>query len=289
MRRNKQIQQNVEELQISLANKDKENKLYLGDNIDVLQELYSKNGEFVDMIFADPPYFLSNDGFTCQNGKMVKVNKGDWDKSKGAEENHKYNLAWLSACQKVLKKDGTIWISGTQHVIFDIGFALQQLGFKILNMITWEKPNPAPNLSCRHFTHSTELLIWAGKSEKSKHTFNYDLMREENGGKQMKSVWAFTAPKNSEKTFGKHPTQKPIDLLNRIIKASTNEGDIVLDPFLGSGTTAVSCILNNRKYIGIEKEKEYFELAKKRVEDVEIKVKNGLWKVKLRRKVRSVC
>lgn len=270
MQLNEQIQQKIEKLQILLDKKKEEEKLFLGDNIDILQELYDKNGEFVDMIFADPPYFLSNDGFTCQNGKMVKVNKGDWDKSKGAEENHKYNIAWLSACQKVLKKDGTIWISGTQHNIFDIGFALQQLGFKILNMITWEKPNPAPNLSCRYFTHSTELLIWAGKSEKSKHTFNYDLMREENGGKQMKSVWSFTAPKNNEKTFGKHPTQKPLDLLNRIIKASTSKGDIVLDPFLGSGTTAVSCILNNRKYIGIEKEKEYFELAKKRVEDVEI-------------------
>lgn len=277
MQLNEQIQQKVEKLQILLKNKDEENKLFLGDNIDILQNLFAKNGEFVDMIFADPPYFLSNDGFTCQNGKMVKVNKGEWDKSKGAEENHKYNLAWLSACQKVLKKDGTIWISGTQHVIFDIGFALQQLGFKILNMITWEKPNPAPNLSCRYFTHSTELLIWASKSEKSKHTFNYDLMREENGGKQMKSVWTFTAPKNSEKTFGKHPTQKPVDLLNRIIKASTNEGDMVLDPFLGSGTTAVSCILNNRKYIGIEKEKEYFELAKKRIEDAEKKMKNDLF------------
>ena len=277
MQLNEQISQKVEKLQILLDKKEEENKLFIGDNIDILQELYDKNGEFVDMIFADPPYFLSNDGFTCQNGKMVKVNKGEWDKSKGAEENHKYNLAWLSACQKVLKRDGTIWISGTQHVIFDIGFALQQLGFKILNMITWEKPNPAPNLSCRYFTHSTELLIWAGKSEKSKHTFNYNLMREENGGKQMKSVWSFTAPKNSEKTFGKHPTQKPVDLLNRIIKASTIEGDIVLDPFLGSGTTAVSCVLNNRKYIGIEKEKEYFELAKKRVEDVENKVKNGLF------------
>ena len=277
MQLNEQISQKVEKLQILLDKKEEENKLFIGDNIDILQELYDKNGEFVDMIFADPPYFLSNDGFTCQNGKMVKVNKGEWDKSKGAEENHKYNLAWLSACQKVLKRDGTIWISGTQHVIFDIGFALQQLGFKILNMITWEKPNPAPNLSCRYFTHSTELLIWAGKSEKSKHTFNYNLMREENGGKQMKSVWSFTAPKNSEKTFGKHPTQKPVDLLNRIIKASTIEGDIVLDPFLGSGTTAVSCVLNNRKYIGIEKEKEYFELAKKRIEDAENKVKNGLF------------
>lgn len=277
MQLNEQIQQKVEKLQILLDKKDEENKLFIGDNIDILQELYDKNGEFVDMIFADPPYFLSNDGFTCQNGRMVKVNKGEWDKSKGVEENHKYNLAWLSACQKVLKKDGTIWISGTQHNIFDIGFALQQLGFKILNMITWEKPNPAPNLSCRYFTHSTELLIWAGKNEKTKHTFNYDLMREENGGKQMKSVWTFTSPKNSEKTFGKHPTQKPIDLLNRIIKASTNEGDMVLDPFLGSGTTAVSCVLNNRKYIGIEKEKEYFELAKKRIEDAEIKLKNDLF------------
>ena len=275
MQLDEQISQKVETLQVLLEKKEESN-IYLGDNIDVLQELYEQNGEFVDMIFADPPYFLSNDGFTCQNGKMVKVNKGEWDKSMGAEENHKYNLAWISACKKVLKKDGTIWISGTQHNIFDIGFALQQLGFKILNMITWEKPNPAPNLSCRYFTHSTELLIWASKSEKSKHTFNYDLMREENGGKQMKSVWTFTSPKNSEKTFGKHPTQKPVDLLNRIIKASTNEGDVVLDPFLGSGTTAVSCILNNRKYIGIEKEKEYFELAKKRVEDAEIKVKNWL-------------
>ena len=277
MQLDEQMQQKVEKLQVLLDKQEHINELFLGDNIDILQKLYKQNGEFIDMIFADPPYFLSNDGFTCQNGKMVKVNKGDWDKSKGAEENHKYNLAWLLACKKVLKKDGTIWISGTQHVIFDIGFALQQLGFKILNMITWEKPNPAPNLSCRYFTHSTELIIWASKSEKSKHTFNYDLMREENGGKQMKSVWTFTAPKNSEKTFGKHPTQKPIDLLNRIIKASTNKGDIVLDPFLGSGTTAVSCVLNNRKYIGIEKEKEYFELAKKRVEDAEIKMKNDLF------------
>jgi len=267
MQLDEQMQQKVEKLQVLLDKQEHINELFLGDNIDILQKLYKQSGEFIDMIFADPPYFLSNDGFTCQNGKMVKVNKGDWDKSKGADENHKYNLAWLSACKKVLKKDGTIWISGTQHVIFDIGFALQQLGFKILNMITWEKPNPAPNLSCRYFTHSTELLIWASKSEKSKHTFNYDLMREENGGKQMKSVWSFTAPKNSEKTFGKHPTQKPIDLLNRIIKASTNQGDVVLDPFLGSGTTAVSCVLNNRKYIGIEKEKEYFELAKKRIKN----------------------
>ena len=276
MQLDEQISQKVETLQVLLEKKEESN-IYLGDNIDVLQELYEQNGEFVDMIFADPPYFLSNDGFTCQNGKMVKVNKGEWDKSMGAEENHKYNLAWISACKKVLKKDGTIWISGTQHNIFDIGFALQQLGFKILNMITWEKPNPAPNLSCRYFTHSTELLIWASKSEKSKHTFNYDLMREENGGKQMKSVWSFTAPKNSEKTFGKHPTQKPVDLLNRIIKASTNEGDVVLDPFLGSGTTAVSCVLTNRKYIGIEKEKEYFELAKKRVEDALNKRKDKLF------------
>ena len=276
MQLDEQISQKVETLQVLLEKKEESN-IYLGDNIDVLQELYEQNGEFVDMIFADPPYFLSNDGFTCQNGKMVKVNKGEWDKSMGAEENHKYNLAWISACKKVLKKDGTIWISGTQHNIFDIGFALQQLGFKILNMITWEKPNPAPNLSCRYFTHSTELLIWASKSEKSKHTFNYDLMREENGGKQMKSVWSFTAPKNSEKTFGKHPTQKPVDLLNRIIKASTNEGDVVLDPFLGSGTTAVSCVLTNRKYIGIEKEKEYFELTKKRVEDALNKRKDKLF------------
>lgn len=185
--------------------------LYHANCIEFMDILVSKypNGRF-DMIFADPPYFLSNGGITCHAGKMVKVDKGQWDKSNGPEMNHEFNTAWLSRCQKLLMPNGTLWVSGTQHVIHSIGYAMQQIGMKILNDITWEKPNPPPNLSCRYFTHSTETIIWAAKNEKSKHCFNYDKMREINNGKQMKSVWTLTAPNGSEKEFGKHPTQKPI-------------------------------------------------------------------------------
>jgi site-specific DNA-methyltransferase (adenine-specific) len=205
-----------------------------------------------DMIFADPPYFLSNGGITCHAGKMVKVDKGDWDKSRGAELNHEFNTEWLKRCQKVLKPNGTIWVTGTQHVIFSVGYAMQQLDFKLLNDIAWEKPNPPPNLSCRYFTHSTETVIWAAKNAKSKHYFNYPLMRQINAGKQMKTVWRFSAPGGGEKKFGKHPTQKPVALVQRCILASTKEGDCLLDPFLGSGTTAVAARGVQRKCVGIE-------------------------------------
>ncbi len=194
----------------------------------------------VDLIFADPPYFLSNGGITCHAGKMVTVDKGDWDKSHGPDANHEFNPAWLAACQRVLKPNGTIWVTGTAHVIHSVGFAMQQLGFKLLNDISWEKPNPPPNLSCRYFTHSTETIIWAAKNKKSRHTFNYKLMKETNRGKQMKTVWKIKPPETWEKKFGKHPTQKPVALLERILLASTNEGDLVLDPFLGGGTTLLA-------------------------------------------------
>ena len=218
-----------------------------------------------DCIFADPPYFLSNGGITCQGGKMVKVDKGDWDKSRGAEVNHEFNLEWLRRCQRVLKPNGTIWVSGTHHVIFSVGYAMQQLGFKVLNDIAWEKPNPPPNLSCRYFTHSTETVLWAAKNEKSKHVFNYDLMRKTNGGKQMKTVWKMTAPGGAEKTHGKHPTQKPLSLIQRCILASTNEGDLVLDPFLGAGTTAVAALQTKRQCVGIEADPAHIELSIRRV------------------------
>lgn len=210
-----------------------------------------------DMIFADPPYFLSNGGITCKNGKMVSVNKGDWDKSQGAELNHQFNLEWLKRCQSLLKKDGTIWVSGTHHIIHSIGFAMQQLDLKVLNEIAWEKPNPPPNLSCRYFTHSTETILWAAKNNKSKHIFNYNVMRSENGGKQMKTVWTFKPPAKKEKLHGKHPTQKPIDLLVRIIEASTNKGGLILDPFCGSATTGVAALRSGRKFVGIDSELSY--------------------------------
>lgn len=229
----------------------------------------------VDIIFADPPYFLSNGGITCQAGRMVSVDKGKWDKSPGVEQMHEWNKEWLSACQRCLTKDGTIWVSGTHHVIYSVGFAMQQLGFKLLNHITWEKPNPPPNLSCRYFTHATEEVIWAAKSEKSRHVFNYDLMKADNNDKQMKSVWELYSPTNGEKKYGKHPTQKPLSLLDRIIRASSNPGDIVMDPFMGSGTTAIAAMNNNRLAIGFEVETEYIELTKKRFSDFFERKKQG--------------
>lgn len=219
-----------------------------------------------DLIFADPPYFLSNGGMTCHAGRMVKVDKGRWDKSNGPELNHEFNTAWLSRCQQLLKPNGALWVSGTHHIIHSVGFAMQQLGMKLLNDITWEKPNPPPNLSCRYFTHSTETIIWATKNDRAKHRFNYDEMREMNAGKQMKSVWTFTAANGSEKEFGKHPTQKPVALLERIILSCTGEGDWILDPFAGSSTTGVAAIHLHRNYVGLELDPSYLELSTKRIE-----------------------
>ena len=239
-----------------------------GDSLAVMDRIIERHPDGVfDAIFADPPYFLSNGGMTCKSGRMVNVDKGAWDKSRGAIRNHDYNREWLSRCQRVLKPNGTIWVSGTQHVIYSVGFALQQLGFKLLNTITWEKPNPPPNLSCRYFTHSTETILWAAKSEVSKHTFNYAAMREANGGRQMKSVWRMKAPASAEKTHGRHPTQKPIELVERCLLASTNPGDLVLDPFLGSGTTGVAAVRHGRRFVGIEMSAAYIETARKRVMD----------------------
>lgn len=243
--------------------------IYCAETLAFLSRLAEENPEGIfDMIFADPPYFLSNDGITCHAGKMVSVNKGNWDRSSGAEEMHQFNLKWLALCQGLLKKNGTIWVSGTAHAIHSVGFAMQSLGYKLLNDITWEKPNPPPNLSCRYFTHSTETLIWAAKDSKAKHKFNYQEMREANGGKQMKSVWKLTAPAKEEKALGKHPTQKPLKLLERCIIAASDEGDLILDPFMGSGTTALAALINNRNFVGIDLDPQYCELAKKRIENL---------------------
>jgi site-specific DNA-methyltransferase (adenine-specific) len=242
--------------------------LVQGNSLEVLDRLIERfpNGCF-DCIFADPPYFLSNGGITCHAGKMVKVDKGEWDKSRGAEVNHEFNTEWLKRCQKVLKPNGTIWVSGTSHVIFSVGYAMQQLGMKILNDIAWEKPNPPPNLSCRYFTHATETILWAARSDKSKHVFNYKLMREHAGGKQMKSVWRFIpAPGKEEKKFGKHPTQKPVALVERCLLAATHPDDFVLDPFSGGGTTAVACARTRRRCLGVELDPKYIEMSGRRLE-----------------------
>ena len=241
-------------------------RLYHGNSLELLDVIAAKypEGRF-DAIFADPPYFLSNGGITCHAGRMVKVDKGDWDVSRGSELNHEFNVEWLRRCQRVLKPNGTIWVTGTHHVIFSIGYAMQQLGYKILNDIAWEKPNPPPNLSCRYFTHSTETVLWAAKNEDSKHVFNYDTMKAVTG-KQMKTVWTIQAPRNGEKAFGKHPTQKPVALVERCLLASTNENDLVLDPFLGGGTTAIAAIKLKRGCVGIELDFMHLELAAKRAD-----------------------
>ena len=244
---------------------NKDFKLILGDSLKILKNIEPKS---IDMIFADPPYFLSDDGISCSGGKMVSVNKGAWDKSISIEEKHKFNRKWIRLCYQILKDNGTIWISGTMHNIYSIGMALEQEGFKIINNITWRKLNPPPNISCRAFVHSTETILWAKKDiKKVKYKFNYELMKKLNNGKQMKDVWETSLTKQSEKKCGKHPTQKPIELLEKIILGSTDEGDLILDPFNGSGTTGIVASKLNRKYIGIEKEKEYLDLTIRRKED----------------------
>nr|WP_314788369.1 DNA methyltransferase [uncultured Campylobacter sp.] len=232
-------------------------KLFKGDCFEILSKF---KGEF-DLIFADPPYFLSNDGLSIQSGKIVSVNKGDWDKGYGIDEIDKFNIKWLALAKDALTDNGSVMISGTHHNIFSIGRALQKLDYKILNIITWQKTNPPPNFSCRYLTHSTEQIIWARKSEKFKHIFNYELMKKLNDGKQMKDVWSFPAIAPWEKACGKHPTQKPLSLLIRLILMASNENSVICDPFAGSSTTGIAANLLGRKFVGIEKEREFIEIS----------------------------
>lgn len=244
-------------------------------NDDCLAVLSNMADNSVDMIFADPPYMLSNNGFTCQGGRMVSVNKGKWDESRGFEDDLVFHETWLSQCRRVLKPSGTIWVSGTYHSIYQCGFLLQKLNFHLLNDIAWFKPNASPNLSCRFFTASHETILWARKDKKAKHTFNYDGMKSgefpedkmKKPDMQMRSVWSIPTTPGFEKAQGKHPTQKPLSLLKRIISASTNTGDLIVDPFNGSGTTGIACaLLGGRKYIGIEMNPDYVDLTVKRYE-----------------------
>lgn len=252
--------------EISRFSKDQSTRftLYKGDAFEIMPEISSGS---IDCIFADPPYFLSNNGVTCKSGKFSSVNKGSWDKLNSDSTLEDFNRKWLMESLRVLKEGGTLWVSGTLHNIFIIGAIIQSIPeFKILNNIIWEKLAPPPNLSCRYFTHSTETILWVRKGLKSKHFFDYSLMKSLNENKQMKDVWRIGRPKKEEKIFGKHPTQKPEELLERIILASTQKGDKVLDMFAGSSTTGAACIRNNRIFIGIEKESEFFTLSKNRLE-----------------------
>ena len=244
---------------------DGKSRLFRGDSLEFMAQLPADS---IDCIWTDPPYLLSNDGITCVAGKMVKVNKGEWDRSRGVDLDHEFNRAWLAACHRILKPSGAIWISGTLHVYLSVGMAMQQLGFRILNDIVWEKPAPPPNLGCRCFTHSTEILLWATKARKGgkdRHKFNYDVMKEENGGKQMKNVWRFHTPPMEEKQHGKHPTQKPTALIARCLRATTDPGDLVFDPFTGSGSTGVAALKLGRHFVGCEQDETYAQLAASRL------------------------
>lgn len=243
---------------------DRNFTLLKGDCVELLNSFEFK----FDMIFADPPYHLSNGGISIHSGKMVCVNKGDWDKSHGRILDYEFDKKWLSACRNKLKENGTIWISGTYHNIFSITRCLLELDFKILNCITWVKTNPPPNLSCRYFTHSTEYILWARKEEKVSHFYNYELMKEINGGTQMKDVWLLPTISKWEKSCGKHPTQKPLCVLSRIIQASTEKGAWILDPFTGSSTTGIAANLLGRRFLGIDQEETFLQISKLRKEEI---------------------
>jgi site-specific DNA-methyltransferase (adenine-specific) len=239
--------------------------LICGDTFELLPQFEFK----FDMVFADPPYFLSNGGISVQSGKVVCVNKGYWDKGMSLDEINEFNLKWIELCRNKLKENGTIWISGTYHNIFSVANALTTLGFKILNVITWAKTNPPPNVSCRYFTYSTEFIIWARKNEKVPHYYNYELMKRVNGDKQMTDVWRLPAVASWEKSCGKHPTQKPLCVLSRIIMASTKPGAWILDPFAGSCTTGIAANLLERRFLGIEREEDFAAISKARREELE--------------------
>ena len=235
---------------------------------DTMQELSLISGQF-DMIFADPPYFLSGGGKTIRGKRVVPVHKGDWDAACSDEEKDEFNYKWLSLCRNVLKDNGTIWISGTFHNIYSVARCLNQLGYKLLNVITWQKTDPPPSLTGTRFNFASEYIIWAAKSEKSKYFLNFDLMTQLNGGKQMPDVWRLPSVGYWEKRCGKHPTQKPLRLLYRIILACTHEGDSILDPFAGSCTTGIAANLLGRSFVGIDQELKYLDLGIRRRKEID--------------------
>lgn len=233
------------------------NKIIL-KNDDCLKAMRGIKEASADLIFADPPYNLSGDGFlTVKNGKPAKLDKGEWDK---IDNLHGFNLQWIKECKRVLAPSGTLWISGTLHNHPSVGIALKEAGFWILNDVIWYKPNATPLLSQNRFAPSTEL-IWVASKDKN-YFFNYDLAKQMNGGKQMRNLWTINAQRHTTS----HPTEKPEGLLERIVSIGSKEGQLVLDPFLGSGTTGVVAKRLKRNFIGIEIDPKYFKIAKNRIE-----------------------
>ena len=246
---------------------DFKNKIINGDS---LEELKKIPRETFDLIFADPPYNLQLKGeLTRPDRSKVSAVNDKWDQFENFKKYDEFTYEWLNECKRILKKDGAIWVIGSYHNIFRVGTAIQNLGFWVLNDVIWNKNNPMPNFRGTRFTNAHETLIWASKSEKSKYTFNYQSLKCLNDDLQMRSNWSLPICSGSErlKKNGKkiHSTQKPESLLHRILLATSNKNDLVLDPFLGSGTSAAVAKKLGRNYFGIEKEKNYFKAAEERL------------------------
>lgn len=258
---------------IQFKHKDTETQLHNGDCVDIMREEIEDGS--VDVIFADPPYFLSDgSNRTVLGGKIVKLDKGEWDRDKGHKENYAFHERWIEECHRVLKDTGTIWVAGTYHSIFYCGTVLKSFGFHIINDVIWFKPNASPNMTCTRITASHETLIWAKKDKDKKHYFGYKELKNgvykddfiKKKGKQMRSVWVMNSVAQREKVFGGHPTQKPLALLSRVLTASAQEGDTILDPFCGSGTTGVIAQQKKAKrFIGIDLDIEYLKTTERRM------------------------
>ncbi len=243
-----------------------------GDCIAALEKLPEAS---VDLVFADPPYNLQLDG-NLHRPDQSKVDAVDdeWDKFSDFAAYDAFTRAWLLAARRVLKPDGTLWVIGSYHNIFRVGTALQDLGYWVLNDVVWRKTNPMPNFRGRRFTNAHETLIWASRQREAKYTFNYDALKMANDGVQMRSDWLFPICGGSERLKDEdgvkvHPTQKPEALIHRLLMAASNPGDIVLDPFFGSGTTGAVARRMGRHFVGIERESDYIEAATARIDAIE--------------------
>ena len=246
------------------------NKIINGDCIEELKKLPDNS---VDLIFADPPYNLQLQGELWRpNQTKVNAVNDDWDKYESFEHYDRFSIEWLKECRRILKEDGTIWVIGSYHNIFRVGKIMQDLDFWVLNDIIWMKTNPMPNFKGTRFNNAHETLIWASKNQKSKYKFHYKSLKAFNDDKQMRSDWYIPICLGNEriKINGEkaHSTQKPEELLYRIILSSSDVGSIVLDPFMGSGTTGAVAKLLRRKYIGFEKEEFYKKVAEERINKI---------------------